>query len=386
MTARLLVLAEGFPSGSDMAGNFHREQFRLLAAEGFDMTVVVPVPWVPSFLRRRNARWARYADLPERQQESGFDVLRPRYLALPGENVRFRPDLMRYMAVKRLRLPRPGVILAYFAIPTGAVARRLAREWRVPYAVGMLGDDVNIYPRHNERNRRLLRSVLHDAAFAFANGPTLARTAAAIAGRSFDVLSLGASRERYARILPRDQARKALGWPPGKTLGLYVGALTETKGMCDLAAALEQVPDQVQIQVIGSGPMRGRLEASRKITCLGPRQPDEVAMSMCAADFLVHPSHYEGLPTVLVEAGLAKVPVITTDAPGCIDLAADGRALIVPARDPAALAAAISWAAVHPDDLKVMADSMFEHVAELYDLHRNTAKLARTLHEMAKGR
>ena len=54
------------------------------------------------------------------------------------------------------------------------------------------------------------------------------------------------------------------------------------------------------------------------------------------------PSYLEGLPKVLLTAAACGKPLIATDVPGCRDIVTQGvNGLLVPARDPVALAAAI---------------------------------------------
>jgi len=67
-------------------------------------------------------------------------------------------------------------------------------------------------------------------------------------------------------------------------------------------------------------------------------------------DAVVLPSYREGLPKVLVEGGASGLPLITTDVPGCREVVSDGvDGLLVPARDPQALAAAIARLQDEPD-------------------------------------
>lgn len=377
MPLKLLVIAEGYPHADNLAGVFHRDQLRLMAEAGLEVTVVGPTPWVPPGLAARHPRWRAYADTPRRQSENAITILRPRYPALPRENRCFWPDLTMTWAVKRLHLPKPDVILAFFALPHGSVARRLARQWQIPYLVGMLGDDVNIYPHHNARNMRLLKAVIHDAAFAFANGPTLAAEASRLTGTPVATLSIGVSPSRFAALPPKTEARAALGLPTQGTLALYVGAHIPTKGMNELAQAARALPG-LHIVTVGDGPLRPELEAAGA-TCLGIRSAAEVAMAMAAADLHVHPSYYEGLPTALVEAALAGLPIVTTDAPGCIDLAADGRALMVPAKNAAALTAALADALADPVGMAGRAALMRRHVEDNYVLETNTARLMAAL-------
>ncbi len=389
MSLRLLILTEGYPWRSpdgrtNLAGAFHQQQYKLFADAGLDVTVVVPTPWVPPLLAARNPTWAGFAALPVRQEENGVVILRPRYFAMPRENLKGMPDLFRAHAVRRLHLPRPDVIQAYFAVPTGAAARSLARSWNVPYAVGMLGDDVNVYPRDNARNRRLLTRVIADAGFAFANGTSLAETAKRLTGLDVPALSIGASPRRFAGLPDRAEIRRQLGWPLDRTIALYVGAVIATKGMGELAAACSAIDDNRLLTVIiGDGPMRQALSEHTNVRCEGPQGADRVTLAMAAADLLVHPSHYEGLPTVLVEAGFARLPVLTTDAPGCIDLASDGRALVVPARNAEALTRGLRTALETAEAMREMAERMRSHVEIDYDLERNAARLIEVYRRLA---
>jgi len=69
-----------------------------------------------------------------------------------------------------------------------------------------------------------------------------------------------------------------------------------------------------------------------------------------SVDAVVLPSYREGLPKVLVEGAAAALPLVTTDVPGCREVVVDGQdGLLVPARNPEALAAAIARLQDDPD-------------------------------------
>lgn len=78
---------------------------------------------------------------------------------------------------------------------------------------------------------------------------------------------------------------------------------------------------------------------------------DEMPALYRTVDAAVLPTFYgEGLPTCLIEAGATGLPVVTTDAPGCRDVVADGvDGLLVPPRDATALAQAIARLHDDPD-------------------------------------
>jgi glycosyltransferase involved in cell wall biosynthesis len=69
---------------------------------------------------------------------------------------------------------------------------------------------------------------------------------------------------------------------------------------------------------------------------------DEMSSTLASATIVVLPSYREGLPKVLLEAAACGKPLIATDVPGCRDIVTHGvNGLLVPVRNPAALAAAI---------------------------------------------
>ncbi len=69
---------------------------------------------------------------------------------------------------------------------------------------------------------------------------------------------------------------------------------------------------------------------------------DDMPSVLSQASIVCLPSYREGLPKVLIEAAASGRPIITTDVPGCREVVRDGfNGLLVPARDPAALASAI---------------------------------------------
>jgi glycosyltransferase involved in cell wall biosynthesis len=83
------------------------------------------------------------------------------------------------------------------------------------------------------------------------------------------------------------------------------------------------------------------------VTFLGHVQ--DMPALMATADVVVLPSYREGLPRNLIEAAAAGLPIVTTDAPGCREVVEDGiNGILVPARDAAALTAAIRKLVLDP--------------------------------------
>ena len=82
-----------------------------------------------------------------------------------------------------------------------------------------------------------------------------------------------------------------------------------------------------------------------------PLDPRSVAEWMAAADLLVLPSYSEGHPNVLVEALACGRPFVATPVGGIMEIADPSCSVLVPPRDPAALADGIDKALSHDWDV-----------------------------------
>jgi len=91
---------------------------------------------------------------------------------------------------------------------------------------------------------------------------------------------------------------------------------------------------------------------------------------MAAATIVVLPSYYgEGLPKVLIEAAACGRAVITTNHPGCRDAVESGvTGILVPVRDPLALANAIHELLNDPARCAIMGQSGRELAVSAFDV------------------
>ena len=142
---------------------------------------------------------------------------------------------------------------------------------------------------------------------------------------------------------------------PGLVLG--VGRLVEKKGFDRLIDAMAELPAETRCLLIGDGEERVALErlasersVADRVIFTGSLPQDQVAAWMRRAGVLVAPcrvgadGNSDALPTVLIEALAAGLPVVSTPVAGIPEIVTDGvEGLIVdPDNDPNALAAAIS--------------------------------------------
>ena len=171
------------------------------------------------------------------------------------------------------------------------------------------------------------------------------------------VIPNGIDGERFTQPVDVAAVRAALGVSTGPVIGL-AARLTEQKGVIYLLQAVVQLREQypgLQVLIAGSGDQEDYLKraaaelgVANAVQFLGMRldMPELVR----AFDVYVIPSIWEGLPMALLEAFAAGTPVVASDVGGVgkvIRHRENGS--LVPARDPAALAAELAHVLAHAE-------------------------------------
>jgi glycosyltransferase involved in cell wall biosynthesis len=151
--------------------------------------------------------------------------------------------------------------------------------------------------------------------------------------------------------------RKSLGIPMQCVVFGTIARLSEPKGHHYLIQAVPAVVRRfpnIRFVFAGDGPLRKSLESQTKalgiesyVQFLGFRT--DVVELMAAFDAFVLPSLYEGLPNAVLEAMACGKPVVATAVDGTPEIVVHGETgLLVPAKDPDALAEAILRIAGNP--------------------------------------
>jgi glycosyltransferase involved in cell wall biosynthesis len=132
-------------------------------------------------------------------------------------------------------------------------------------------------------------------------------------------------------FLSREEARRTLGLPADCFIVGTVAELNKNKNIEMLIDAFGEVRlPQSMLTIIGDGEERTSLETRAKehpacdIRFLGFQVAAIGGMCLKAFDVFVLPSKKEGLPYVLLEAGMAQLPVITTNVGGIPEIVKDG--------------------------------------------------------------
>ncbi len=163
----------------------------------------------------------------------------------------------------------------------------------------------------------------------------------------------------------RDRLTTRAEWGilPRHPLVLWVGHLADHKDPHTFLRALpllQCAQPRLRVWVVGSGELLSssqalarRLGLGEVVQFLGARR--DIPELLNAADLLVISSHLEGLSTTALDAALARLPVVATEAGGLSEAVLQGRTgLLVPPRDPDALAAAAAAILADPERARIM--------------------------------
>lgn len=230
--------------------------------------------------------------------------------------------------------------------------RALARTLRVMYAVALRGVRLVIF---QNRDDQALFRALH----LITPGQ-----------RTLVVNGSGVHLDRFA----------VSALPPPPLAFLMVGRLIRDKGTheyVEAARIVRQRHPEVTFQLLGpldsnpSAVSPTELQAWQDegvVEYLG--ETSDVRPFLAAAHVCVLPSYREGVPRSVLEAMAMGRAILTTDAPGCRGTVIEGRnGLLVPVRDPVALAAAMSrMVEAGPEAIAAMGASSRAIAEERFDV------------------
>jgi teichuronic acid biosynthesis glycosyltransferase TuaC len=167
-----------------------------------------------------------------------------------------------------------------------------------------------------------------------------------------DVVPNGIDRARF-RPQDRAAARHALGLPIDGVIVLYIGNIERHKGSLDLVrafAVLAQWRKNASLLMVGDGAAKTdcqklAIELGVDVSFVGARPHDEIPQWIAACDVFALPSWNEGTPNVVLEALACGRRVVATAVGGTPDvITSETLGILVPPRDPQALAIAIERA------------------------------------------
>jgi glycosyltransferase involved in cell wall biosynthesis len=314
---RILVINSEYPPIGGGAGNASGNISRGLVSLGHEVNVLT----------------AHYKDLPSLEIHEGVTV--HRIFAL-----RRRPDRSGALeqlvfivsaSIKSLKLIRQyhaDVTLAFFGMPSGAVAWLLKVIYKIPYVISLRGGDVPGFRPYDFKTFHkligpFLRVIWHKASAVIANSKGLRDLALAFDSRiEIPIIPNGVDGTHYTA----DER----SWSPPQLLS--AGRIVYQKGLDLGLRALAQLKDlDWRWRIAGDGPQMDTLKAlaqelaiSERVTFPGWRSREELVKDFHQANLFLFPSRHEGMPNAVLEAMASGLPVVATKIAGSEELVVNG--------------------------------------------------------------
>ena len=291
---KVVVLTTSYPrSSDDVAGVFVRDAVQQLRAAGLDVDVVSPASF-------------RHFGLAYGHGIVGNLRRRP-WLAFAV------PLFLVSFARAARRAARGADLVHAHWLPSALPALKTGK----PFVLQLWGTDVELA----RRVPWMTRPVLRRTRVVLCPSQALAEAANVLGARDVRVVPSGVS-------IP-DSVQPCQDPPHA----LFVGRLSEEKGILEFLAATEGFPRVI----VGDGPLRDRVPEA-----VGFVPPGELSPYYERAAVVVCPSRREGYGVVAREAMAHGRPVVASAVGGLVDAVEDGvTGRLVPPRDVAALRTAI---------------------------------------------
>ena len=160
----------------------------------------------------------------------------------------------------------------------------------------------------------------------------------------------------------------------------YVGRLVAEKGVLNLVSAvtcLNSDDHPAQLFIAGNGPLEDLIPPASYVHFLGSIEHQEVFQLLAITDILVLPSAFpEGLPTILLEAGLMGNAIVATPMGGTEELIPDLRyGLIIPNNEVSSIRNALQRLIDDPEMRRKMGENLKNRVREEFSWEKTAFRM-----------
>lgn len=266
-----------------------------------------------------------------------------------------------FKCIKICRKWRPDIIHAHWPFPHAYIALGAAKLFKIPLVLNFHGAELLLI-RKKKWVKPLLKFAIGQAQAVFANSSFTAGKIKAL--RNVDV-----EWSPYGTTLETGTGNAEPHPINSKFKILFVGRHIERKGIRYLIEAAKYLPrDQFEIRIVGVGDLTEELKKlasesatpdSAEIIFTGKLSPEALANEYKSANVFTLPAivdskgDTEGLGVVLIEAMELGLPIVASNVGGIPDVVIDGETgILVPEKDPEALANAYKRLAAEPELVK----------------------------------
>ena len=172
--------------------------------------------------------------------------------------------------------------------------------------------------------------------------------------------------------------KKMFRYEPGERVLLFAGRMVKDKGIQELVAVFTRLQQQLpSLKLVLLGPWENELDPLNEETntaistnkaIIHIPWTDEVEYYFALAELFVFPSHREGFPNVLMQAGAMQVPVVCSAIVGNIDMVEDKvSGLLHEVKQEQSLYEAVLFALNNKESMQEMAQVLYQEMVKSYD-------------------
>ena len=284
---------------------------------------------------------SRFGDQPSHEIRGGVEIFRVPVMLRRNPNEATLLSMFSFFPTSlrtgyTLLHTRPfDLVHSMFAIPSAPSGFMLAKRFRLPHVLSILGGDVY------DPSKRLSP---HRAPLLHATVKKLLADSDRVIGMSSDIVARAVTHYGVTRpidMIPHGikppvfapKTRADLGYPTDAILLATVGRLVPRKAVHELIAIVRDVPSpKLQLVIIGDGPERPKLEAlahtwqvADRVHFLGNLSDEAKFQVLNIADIYLSSTQHEGFGLMFLEAMAVGLPVISYDNGGHIDFLSHGK-------------------------------------------------------------
>ena len=175
----------------------------------------------------------------------------------------------------------------------------------------------------------------------------------------------------------KNECKRKINFDPNYFYLLFVGRLVYDKGIVELINVfkeLEKKYTRIRLLLVGRYepeldplPESTLHEINNNGSVIHVNWTEKAEYYLDIGDCFIFPSHREGFPNVLLQAGAMELPVICSDIPGNIDLVEHNKTgLLFRQGDEEDMSRSVEFALSHVEEMKVMADNLFQMITINY--------------------
>ena len=349
------------------AGIFYKILAEAMIAVGCELTVVSPTPSTGPILPLLSSKWKQYSEAPEEENYDGLRIFRPRYFTLPGETDSRFAHKRIIAACQKLKLSDSKIVHGFGSYPVNFAALQLAQMWDKPYVHTFIGSDVNDYPNRGEHQKKMFIELVQQAQRVLAVSDDLVKKIENLSGVESTKVAMPVSKPPEIAST-HEEIRAWYGADGAACTVLFAGSIIPEKGIQELLAAFEK-KELKDCQLILAGPDPNQVSIQGKIVKTGVLEHDQLLTLMSACNMLILPSHSEGIPGVIKEAGQMKLPVIATSVGGIPEIIDDTSGYFIQPKDVDSIINSILHVKNNLDEARAKAMKLNKRIELEFDGH-----------------